>query len=157
MLATCSHSKVIRYRTFPSPSNVRPMTPVEFQPGSILQKNKRNTRMKSYSSAFCAAVALTLAFSASSPSIAAPLPVLKGQTVSTDIVNVEARDIPQIEHHHPSIGRGQRTTGDFFNNAKIGVAHENWCFDRYRSYRSADNSFQPYGGGSRRSCSSPHG
>lgn len=38
-----------------------------------------------------------------------------------------------------------------------GTSHYRWCSDRYRSYRTSDNSFQPYGGGSRRSCHSPHG
>lgn len=30
--------------------------------------------------------------------------------------------------------------------------HIRHCFDRYRSYRPQDNSYQPYGGGSRRQC-----
>lgn len=32
--------------------------------------------------------------------------------------------------------------------------HERWCAGRYRSYRAADNSYQPYGG-PRRACRSP--
>ena len=35
-------------------------------------------------------------------------------------------------------------------------AHEEWCYDRYRSYRAWDNTFQPYRGG-RRKCRSPYG
>ncbi len=35
-------------------------------------------------------------------------------------------------------------------------AHEEWCFDRYRSYRAYDNTYQPYRGG-RRYCRSPYG
>lgn len=34
-------------------------------------------------------------------------------------------------------------------------AHVAWCHERYRSYREADNSYQPYSGG-RRDCVSPH-
>ncbi len=34
-------------------------------------------------------------------------------------------------------------------------AHVAWCHERYRSYREADNSYQPYRGG-RRECVSPH-
>lgn len=35
-------------------------------------------------------------------------------------------------------------------------AHYQWCDQRYRSYRAADNSFQPYHG-PRRPCISPYG
>lgn len=35
--------------------------------------------------------------------------------------------------------------------------HEAWCHDRYRSYRSEDNSYQPFDGGPRRACMSPYG
>jgi hypothetical protein len=34
-------------------------------------------------------------------------------------------------------------------------AHIDWCFDRYRSYRSSDNTFQPYNG-PRQQCYSPY-
>lgn len=34
-------------------------------------------------------------------------------------------------------------------------AHVQWCYDRYRSYRAWDNSFQPYNG-PRRQCWSPY-
>ncbi len=36
--------------------------------------------------------------------------------------------------------------------AYIGSDHASYCFDRYRSYRPEDNSYQPYGGGPRRQC-----
>lgn len=36
-------------------------------------------------------------------------------------------------------------------------SHEEWCFNRYRSYRADDNSYQPFEGGSRRACQSPFG
>ena len=36
-----------------------------------------------------------------------------------------------------------------------GSAHVQWCYDRYRSYRASDNTFQPYGG-PRRQCYSPY-
>ena len=35
-----------------------------------------------------------------------------------------------------------------------GSAHVQWCYDRYRSYRAYDNTFQPYGG-PREQCYSP--
>jgi hypothetical protein len=34
-------------------------------------------------------------------------------------------------------------------------AHVRWCYDRYRSYRAWDNTFQPYHG-PRRQCRSPY-
>lgn len=36
-----------------------------------------------------------------------------------------------------------------------GNAHVRWCYDRYRSYRASDNTFQPYNG-PRRQCYSPY-
>ncbi|KQZ98519.1 lectin-like protein BA14k [Mesorhizobium sp. Root157] len=36
-----------------------------------------------------------------------------------------------------------------------GNAHVSWCYDRYRSYRAYDNTFQPYNG-PRRQCYSPY-
>lgn len=36
-----------------------------------------------------------------------------------------------------------------------GNRHVNWCYNRYRSYRAYDNSFQPYNG-SRQLCYSPY-
>ena len=34
-------------------------------------------------------------------------------------------------------------------------AHVRWCYDRYKSYRAYDNSYQPYNG-PRRQCYSPY-
>lgn len=34
-------------------------------------------------------------------------------------------------------------------------SHVQWCYDRYRSYRASDNTFQPYNG-PRRQCNSPY-
>ncbi len=36
-----------------------------------------------------------------------------------------------------------------------GSRHVQWCYDRYRSYRASDNSFQPYHG-PRQQCYSPY-
>ncbi len=36
-----------------------------------------------------------------------------------------------------------------------GRAHDAWCHDRYRSYRSSDNTYKPYNG-PRRECYSPY-
>lgn len=37
----------------------------------------------------------------------------------------------------------------------LPAAHVAWCYDRYRSYRVSDNTFQPYHGW-RRHCRSPY-
>ncbi|WP_374684802.1 BA14K family protein [Mesorhizobium sp. J428] len=34
-------------------------------------------------------------------------------------------------------------------------AHVDWCYNRYRSYRASDNTFQPYNG-PRQQCYSPY-
>ena len=36
-----------------------------------------------------------------------------------------------------------------------GSAHVQWCYDRWRSYRAYDNTYQPYNG-PRRQCVSPY-
>ena len=44
------------------------------------------------------------------------------------------------------------------NNTRVysgGNAHVSWCYDRWRSYRAYDNSYQPYDG-PRRICYSPY-
>ena len=52
---------------------------------------------------------------------------------------------------------GAIITGAIANDrpASSGSAHVRWCYDRYRSYREWDNSFQPYNG-PRQQCYSPY-
>ena len=38
---------------------------------------------------------------------------------------------------------------------RTGSSHTEWCYNRYRSYRAYDNTYQPYGG-PRRQCYSPY-
>ena len=38
---------------------------------------------------------------------------------------------------------------------RLSSAHVRWCYNRYRSYRAWDNTFQPYGG-PRQQCWSPY-
>jgi hypothetical protein len=38
---------------------------------------------------------------------------------------------------------------------RYGNAHVQWCYNRYRSYRASDNTFQPYNG-PRQQCYSPY-
>ena len=41
------------------------------------------------------------------------------------------------------------------NRVYRGNSHVQWCYDRYRSYRASDNTFQP-NSGPRRQCVSPY-
>ncbi|MFK0688183.1 BA14K family protein [Mesorhizobium sp. IMUNJ 23033] len=54
---------------------------------------------------------------------------------------------------------GALITGAIINNQnrvyRGGDAHVQWCYDRYRSYRAWDNTFQPYDG-PRQQCYSPY-
>ncbi len=38
---------------------------------------------------------------------------------------------------------------------RVGSAHVEWCFGKYRSYRASDNTYQPYNG-PRTQCYSPY-
>ncbi|UVK36340.1 BA14K family protein [Mesorhizobium sp. AR10] len=43
----------------------------------------------------------------------------------------------------------------YYRAQRLSSAHVQWCYDRYRSYRAWDNSFQPYNG-PRQQCWSPY-
>lgn len=45
--------------------------------------------------------------------------------------------------------------GGVTNAPRLGDEHVRWCYNRYRSYRASDNTFQPYNG-PRRQCWSPY-
>ena len=47
--------------------------------------------------------------------------------------------------------------GGTLNNSGVRYsnAHVRWCYDRWRSYRASDNTYQPYNG-PRRRCVSPY-
>ncbi|MGT2465651.1 BA14K family protein [Mesorhizobium atlanticum] len=42
-----------------------------------------------------------------------------------------------------------------YRTERLSRAHVQWCYDRYRSYRAWDNTFQP-NYGPRRQCISPY-
>jgi hypothetical protein len=44
---------------------------------------------------------------------------------------------------------------DRYHRRANSNAHVEWCYDRYKSYRASDNTYQPYNGG-RRQCYSPY-
>lgn len=43
----------------------------------------------------------------------------------------------------------------YYRAGRLSRAHVQWCYDRYRSYRAYDNTFQPYNG-PRQQCWSPY-
>ena len=43
----------------------------------------------------------------------------------------------------------------YYAQPSYGNAHVQWCYNRYRSYRASDNTFQP-NSGPRRQCVSPY-
>ena len=53
------------------------------------------------------------------------------------------------------IGGAIANSNDGYYRGGGGSAHVQWCYDRYRSYRAYDNTFQPYNG-LRRQCYSPY-
>ena len=50
-----------------------------------------------------------------------------------------------------SVGRDR----DLDRGDRSWARHVDWCYDRYRSYRESDNTFQPYNG-PRQECISPY-
>ena len=53
------------------------------------------------------------------------------------------------------IGGAIANNNRYYNNGYGGGSHVQWCYDRYRSYRAYDNTFQPYNG-PRQQCYSPY-
>ncbi|TPN15988.1 BA14K family protein [Mesorhizobium sp. B2-1-3] len=43
----------------------------------------------------------------------------------------------------------------YYRAGRLSSAHVRWCYNRYRSYRAYDNTFQPYNG-PRQQCYSPY-
>jgi hypothetical protein len=50
---------------------------------------------------------------------------------------------------------GALITGAVNDAPRAGGSHVSWCYDRYRSYRASDNTYQPLNG-PRRQCYSPY-
>ena len=124
--------------------------------------------MRLKSTIFAVAIGLATAMSHFGMTHAAalnPAPVLTGDV---NLVDVHYR---RYRHSHRR-NRGAGIAGAIIGGAIIGAAiadsnrrsrrsrrrgnaHINWCYDRYRSYRAYDDTFQPYRGG-RRYCRSPY-
>jgi len=62
-------------------------------------------------------------------------------------------------HYRPYYGWGWYTPRyyrpRYYHRRPAGNAHTRWCYNRYRSYRAYDNTYQPYNG-PRRQCYSPY-
>ena len=72
-------------------------------------------------------------------------------------------DVPKPEYSRPRVSGGNRALGGTHRTDTRPITgadveavgrHRDWCAGRYRSYRAADNSFQPYNG-PRPECVSP--
>ncbi|RCS25215.1 BA14K family protein [Phyllobacterium salinisoli] len=55
----------------------------------------------------------------------------------------------------PAAFLGGAIIGGAIANQNRGGSHTQWCYNRYRSYRAYDNTYQPYNG-PRRQCVSPY-
>lgn len=54
------------------------------------------------------------------------------------------------------VNRNRQPQARVRSSNSLSQNHVNWCYDRWRSYRASDNSYQPYNG-PRRLCTSPYG
>ena len=92
------------------------------------------------------------------------LPVITAQDGVVE--NVHRRRYRHRHHRHNNRGNvaagiigGLIIGGIIANSARRSAErdedHLDWCYERYRSYRARDNTFQPYEG-PRRQCRSPY-
>ena len=109
------------------------------------------------------------------PALAVPMPKI-GVSQSSDVEQVQYRERRGWYHGHrgyrhhrhgyrrhsdgfwyplAAFGLGAAIGGALANQPRSGDAHVQWCYDRYRSYRASDNTFQPYNG-PRQQCYSPY-
>lgn len=131
--------------------------------------------------ALVGALGFAMAATAAVPVSAAPLVVKPTMERATDVQDVQERrgfhrrgnrafynGHPGYRNYRPGYRRHNGfwfPAGAFIAGAIIGGAldnprprmnaHVRWCYDRYRSYRASDNTFQP-NRGPRRQCYSPY-
>jgi hypothetical protein len=140
--------------------------------------------LKKFMTALCAG-SLSVAFGATGvvPSVAAPIVPLSQATtpaVQPDFQTIQYKKRPRYRAGHwkgytgqrhqrrgyrrhsdgfwyplAAFGLGAAIGGAIANQPRGGSAHVQWCYDRYRSYRASDNTFQPYNG-PRKQCRSPY-
>ena len=67
-------------------------------------------------------------------------------------VSLEADGYRAAAEDDGSATRFMHVGGTAAMDVPLTDEHIRYCFDRYRSYRPEDNSYQPYGGGPRRQC-----
>lgn len=128
-------------------------------------------KMKKILSSLCAASMMaTFAISTIAPANAAPIFVPNVQIEQTsDVVQIQKKEdfrrSGNSAYYNGHRGykeqrKGYRQYNGFWfpagafiggaisngNNYNGGNAHVRWCYDRYRSYRASDNTFQPYHG-----------
>ena len=118
------------------------------------------------------------------PSVAVPITSIPHVSGNSDIQNVQHRRHGHWRGHrgvrHRRPGYRRHSDGLWYPLAAFGLgaiiggamasqpparpvyrqrvlsnAHIQWCYSKYRSYRTSDNTFQPYNG-PRRQCLSPY-
>jgi hypothetical protein len=63
--------------------------------------------------------------------------------------------VPRLERKEPVV-RQVRPPDPSYQVIKVPPEHQNWCLERYKSYRTSDNTYQPFSG-PRKQCQSPYG
>lgn len=63
--------------------------------------------------------------------------------------------IPAYRYYEPRYYQPRYVQPRRIYRGGLSSVHVRWCYDRYRSYRAWDNTFQPYNG-PRRQCWSPY-
>jgi hypothetical protein len=137
--------------------------------------------MSRSSAGLCTALALTFALGTAAPTYAAPLMVpANTPSATSDVMQVQNRRFHRRGNrafYNGHRGYRERRRGyrryngfwfppsAFIAGAIIGgaisrsnrssSAHVSWCYDRWRSYRASDNTYQPTNG-PRRECISPY-
>jgi len=71
---------------------------------------------------------------------------------NTVTASIGPKPSDEITHQMPV---ARDAGGAILPSPSVTPAQAQWCFARYRSYRVEDNSYQPYGGSSRRQCKAP--
>ena len=141
--------------------------------------------MKKLKSVMCAgSLGLSLGLVPAIPSVAAPMITMPHVSGVSDVQTVQHRRHRHWRGHrgvgHRRPGYRRHSDGLWYPLAAFGLgaiiggamasqpppqpvfrgrvlsnAHVQWCYDKYRSYRASDNTFQPYNG-PRRQCLSPY-
>lgn len=127
--------------------------------------------MKTAAKLLAIAMGVTISLFDLKPTEAAAIKIAPTVTHESNVANVHRRRYYHRHGYRRGYRNGAAIAGAIIGGAIIagaivrenrrrrsyrrGGSHVNWCYNRYRSYRAYDNTFQPYRGG-RRYCRSPY-